>query len=422
MGLRRDTGFSRLTRLATRVALPRRRTARRRLTVMYVVMFLVSGVILLVITGTLAVRSSHSAVSPSAQAPQNALSQANAQIAQLRSQLSTESATAHAQADHQLLIGSLIALGVMSVISVVLGLVVAGRVLRPLREMADTTRRISADNLNERLAMPGPRDELKDLADTIDGLLERLEGAFAAQRRFVANASHELRTPLTTIRASLDVAVAKPGPVPPQTVALTERLRIELDQVDRLLDGFLVLARAQHGALPARQQVALGDLTARALTARAGEITAKHLVVQHTTSATGSADSSQAWVDGSHPLLTRMVDNVIDNAIAHNAEGGWIHAITGAEGHRATLTVETGGPVLDQAEVDQLIQPFRRLAAERTGSDQGAGLGLSIVAAIVTAHNGALSLHARSEGGLRVSIDLPLAAPAEHTAPAGVRA
>ena len=131
-----------------------------------------------------------------------------------------------------------------------LGWVVAGRALRPLRQITAATRRISDDNLHERLAVTGPDDELKELADTIDGLLARLEGAFAAQRRFVANASHELRTPLTTMRASLDVAVAKPEPVPPQTITLAGRLRAELDQVDRLLDGLLALARAQHGALP----------------------------------------------------------------------------------------------------------------------------------------------------------------------------
>jgi signal transduction histidine kinase len=269
--------------------------------------------------------------------------------------------------------------------------------------MTDTTQRISADNLHERLAMPGPRDELRDLADTIDALLERLEGAFAAQRRFVANASHELRTPLTTIRASLDVAVAKPEPAPPQTVALAGRLRTELDQVDRLLDGFLVLARAQHGVLPDRQTLAIEAVVSAALAARADAIAAKNLVVQHTTG------SDAAWVDGSQPLITRMVDNVIDNAIGHNTDGGWIHVMTRTEGGQAILVVETGGPVLDQAQVGQLAQPFRRLGTDRTGSDKGAGLGLSIVSAIATAHGGALGLHARPEGGMRVTITLPAA-------------
>jgi signal transduction histidine kinase len=214
-----------------------------------------------------------------------------------------------------------IALGVMAVVSVVAGWVVAGRVLRPLRDMTTAAQRISADSLHERLAMPGPRDELKDLADTIDALLERLDGAFAAQRRFTASASHELRTPLATMRASLDVAVAKPGPVPPETITLAGRVRAELDKVDELLEGLLVLARAQHGALPGRAVLPLGHVVSAALAAR----------------------------------------------------------------------------------------EFRRLGADRTGQDSGAGLGLSIVAAIAQAHRGSLELDARPGGGLTVTITLPLA-------------
>jgi len=413
-------GLRRLTRLATGLAL-RRRTARRRLTLLYVLMFLVSAVLLLAITGTLAVRSSSHAVKsssgPGRLGQPSALAQANARIQQLQAQLASAQSAARADVEHRLLIGSLIALAVMIVVSVILGLVVAGRVLRPLREMTDTTRRISADNLNERLAMPGPRDELKDLADTIDGLLERLEGAFAAQRRFVANASHELRTPLTTMRASLDVAVAKPEPVPEQTLLLATRLRAELDQVDGLLDGLLVLARAQHGVLPGRRTLALDGIVSAALAARAGAIAARHLVVRHDQARSG------AWVDGSQPLLSRMVANVIDNAISHNTDGGWIHVMTAtgpAKPTEVTLTVDTGGPLLDQAEVDQLAQPFRRLAPDRISTGQaGAGLGLSIVAAIAAAHDGALHLRARPEGGLRVVIELPQAQPVRAGATAG---
>jgi signal transduction histidine kinase len=259
--------------------------------------------------------------------------------------------------------------------------------------------------------MPGPADELTDLADTIDGLLERLEGAFAAQRRFVANASHELRTPLTTMRACVDVAVAKPEPVPAPTVALAGRLRTELDRVDRLLDGFLVLARAQHGDLPGQAAISLEYVVSTALAVRARAIAARNLTVHHATGPDGT------WVRGSQALLGRMVDNVIDNAIAHNIDGGWISTTTGADGRMARLVVETGGEVLDPQQVGQLAEPFRRLRADRTGSDDGAGLGLSIVAAIASAHGGTLDLQARPEGGLRVAIALPLAAQA---APAGV--
>jgi len=150
-------------------------------------------------------------------------------------------------------------------VSAALGWLVAGRALRPVRQMTAAAQHISEDNLHERLAVAGPRDELKELGDTIDGLLARLEGAFNAQRRFVANASHELRTPLTTMRASLDVALAKPEPVPPQTVALAGRLRAELDKVDALLEAFLVLARAQHHHLPGSTALPLDYVVGAAL-------------------------------------------------------------------------------------------------------------------------------------------------------------
>jgi len=390
-----------------------RRTVRMRLTALYGALFVVSGAVLLAITSGVVVSSSQVSVTAANQAGLPALTRDQIRIQQLRDQLANAEAQIHSGVSHGLLVGSAIALGIMTVVSVVLGWIVAGRVLRPLRQMTAATRRISADSLHERLAVAGPGDELKDLADTIDGLLERLEGAFAAQRRFVANASHELRTPLTTMRASVDVAVAKPEPVPAQTIALADRLRGELDRVDGLLDGFLALARAQHGDLPGQATLSLEYLTAAALAVRADAIAARHLTVHHVTGAEGT------WVTGSQPLLCRMVDNVADNAIGHNRDGGWISVTTGADEHMAHLVVETGGDVLDADQVSQLTQPFRRLGADRTGSDHGSGLGLSIVEAIATAHGGTLDLGPRPGGGLRVSIALPLA-PAGYLAGAGV--
>ena len=386
-----------------------RRTVRLRLTAMYGVMILVSGAIVLGIASGVVVARSSSEVAQSpgpGGRPQSALSRADARIQLLQHQLAAQGNRTASGLSHNLVIGSVIALGIMTVISLLVGWLVAGRVLRPLRRMTAATRRISADSLDERLAMPGPDDEMKDLADTIDGLLERLEGAFAAQRRFVANASHELRTPLTTMRAAVDVAVAKPGPVPPPTIVLADRLRNELDRVDQLLEGLLALARAQHGELPGRTTLPLDYVVSAALAARAGDVAAKHLTVRHTTGHGG------AWVTGSPALLSRLAENVIDNAIGHNPAGGWVSVATGADGRLAYLVVENGGDVLDQRQVAELGQPFRRLGADRTGSDTGSGLGLSIVAAIASAHLGTLDLRARPEGGLRVSITLPLAVPA----------
>jgi signal transduction histidine kinase len=373
-----------------------RRTLRLRIAALYGVPFLLSGAALLALSNVLARRGSATAAVPS-----GAGADAAAALAQAQSRMAEQQA-----ADmHQLLVGSAIALGVMVVVSAVLGWIVAGRLLRPLRAMTASARRISHDSLHERLAVPGPGDELKDLGDTIDELLARLEAAFAAQRRFVANASHELRTPLTTMRAALDVAVAKPGPVPPQTIALAARLRRELDQVDELLEGLLVLARAQHGVLPGLATLSLDDLVSAALGDRAAAITVMGLKVDHS-----GADGAR--VEGSHVLLRRMVDNVVDNAVRHNQPGGWIWVATGVDGEAAWLVVETGGAVLDRGQVAYLALPFRRLGADRTGSDRGAGLGLSIVAAIAEAHGGRLSLQARPEGGLRVGIVLSRAAGA----------
>jgi signal transduction histidine kinase len=386
----------------------RRRSVRFRLTATYGALFFVCGALLLALASGVTVgrSSAHVAVSPQAPPSGSALARANARIQALQNQLINQAGPNGnaASLTHTLVIASLIALAVMTVAAVALGWIMSGRALRPVRTMTAAAQRISEHNLDERLAMTGPDDELKELGDTIDGLLERLEGAFRAQRRFVANASHELRTPLTTMRASLDVALAKPDPAPPQTVALAGRLRAELDRIDRLLEAFLVLARAQHRDLPGHTVLPLDYAVSAALADQAAAIDTLRLTVQH------DGDPGGAWVAGSHALLSRMVENLIDNAVCHNQDGGWIRITAGTRDGRATLIVENGGPVLGQEQVSQLSQPFRRLGADRTGSDTGSGLGLSIVAAIAEAHGGTLSLHARDGGGLRVGIELPAAA------------
>ncbi len=226
--------------------------------------------------------------------------------------------------------------------------------------------------------MGGPRDELRDLSDTIDGLLERLEGSFAAQRRCPAPgdraaAAHQLRTPLATMRASLDVALAKPSPVP--AVSVADRLYGELDRVDRLLDGLLTLARSQHGDLQGAVTLSLDAVAVASLAARAEAIAARRLTV----SLSGCPDG--AWVTGNPELVCRMADNLVDNAIVHNERGGWVHVSVTADGPVASLVVENGGEVIDGDALAQLAQPFRRLGADRVGSDTEPA-GLSIVSAI----------------------------------------
>ncbi|MFI7423966.1 sensor histidine kinase [Nonomuraea sp. NPDC049684] len=373
------------------------RTVRLRFTLLYGGLFLASGAGLLVLVNLVGTPLSRTQPVPGGPGGRPAPAAAAEHIALLQAQL----ADVHATQSRQLLAGSVLALAVMAVVSIVLGRVVAGRVLRPLRTITAATRRISADNLHERLAVPGPADEVKDLADTIDGLLARLEGAFAAQRRFVADASHELRTPLATMRARLDVTVAKPDPVPTQTLALADRLRTDLDQVDRLLEGLLALARAQHGSLPDAAAITLDDLVRHTMDARAADLAARRLTLDDEGVAEG------VRTRGSVALVTRMVHNLVDNAIVHNQEGGWIRVEAAADGRWARLVVESGGDRLDPGQVARLGRPFQRLGADRTGSGDGSGLGLSIVAAVAQAHGGGLDLAARPEGGLRATVRLP---------------
>jgi len=305
---------------------------------------------------------------------------------------------------HSLLIWFGVALGVMAGLSAGLGWVMAGRVLAPLRRITATTQHISEENLHQRLALAGPSDEITDLASTIDALLARLEGAFDAQRAFVANASHELRTPLAMMHTSLDVAAAKSPPISQDAWVLSAKVREGLCQAERLVESFLVLARAERGVIDDLTVISLAQLAADALDTRADKAAAASVTLHR------SLDGAQ--VAGSQTLLSRMAVNLSDNAIRYNHPGGWVHVTTTTEGQSAHLIVENSGPVLGPAEAAQLGRPFRRGGTERTRSDGGVGLGLSIVAAIAAAHHGSTDIKARPEGGLRVVVTLPhLAAP-----------
>ena len=376
-----------------RVVLPRA-TIRWRLTLLYSVLFLTCSAALLAITYWLFANFAISPPKPGPGSPASAVNVATALAHQRSIGL------------HRLKVWSGISLAIMFVVSGVLGWVVAGRVLAPLRTITATAERISETNLHERLAMSGPRDELRLLADTIDRLLERLQEAFEAQRRFVANASHELRTPMAMMRTTLDVAIAKPGGVPAQTRELDAELRVDLDHADRLLEGFLTLARAQNGPPDKRAEVALRPLIDAALDARAAQIAANRLTVE--------THLAAVEVAGSPTLLVRMIENVIENAVRHNQPEGSIElTLARVDGQRARVIIDSSGPMLEQHAVAQLARPFKRLGEDRTGSQSGHGLGLSIVAAIAAAHDGSLDLHARAEGGLRVQITLPAAGVAE---------
>jgi signal transduction histidine kinase len=270
--------------------------------------------------------------------------------------------------------------------------------------MTAATRQISEENLHERLALSGPNDELKELGDTIDGLLARLEAAFDAQRRFVANASHELRTPLTLERAMIEVALADPNADAESLRAVCERVLAAGAEQERVIEALLTLARSQRG-LEERRPFDLAAVAEAALADLGPEPRVEAMLESAATS-------------GDQRLVERLVVNLLDNAVRHNVRDGWVRVRTRVEGERALLRVENTGPVVPADEVASLVEPFRRAAPERASHGGGLGLGLSIAAAIASAHDATLELRARPEGGLDVELALPYAGAASLTSAA----
>jgi signal transduction histidine kinase len=315
---------------------------------------------------------------------------ANARIADVRdAQLST------------LLTRSGVALGIMALASIGLGWLVAGRALRPVRTMSLRARGISERNLHERLALAGPDDELKELANTFDGLLGRLESAFESQRRFVANASHELRTPITLERALVEVALADPHPSVDSLKDTCRRVLTASEQQERLIEALLTLARSQRG-LEAREPVDLREVTAEIVRA----VPSDGLRVETTL--------GEASTIGDQAMVERLVANLVENAVHYNEPGGWVTAWTGLRDGLPTVEVSNSGPVVAGGDVDGLVKPFYRAGGNgngggRNGNARGVGLGLSIVQAIAEAHDASLTTEPRPEGGLRVAVAFPAA-------------
>jgi len=378
----------------TRPAGRPRRTVRLRLTLWYSSLFLISGAALLAITYGLMAQAligqtGPAAVCQAAGTGCHVIPAAQIQASALQAQL------------HALLTRSGLALAIMTVLSVALGWFIAGRALSPLRAITSAAREISAASLSQRLALGGPDDELKELADTIDGLLARLEASFSGQRRFIANAAHELRTPLARQRVISQVALADPGAASASLRAAHERVLACGAEQSRLIDGLLTLARGQAG-LDTRERFDLAAATAPVLAAREAEAQERQLTVE--------AALGPAPVTGSPGLAGQMAANLVDNALRHNCAGGHVKVTTTTANGRAVLTVANTGTAIPADQVERLFQPFRRLAADRTGGD-GLGLGLSIVQAIAEAHGAAVTARPRPGGGLSVEVAFA-AAPA----------
>jgi signal transduction histidine kinase len=294
---------------------------------------------------------------------------------------------------------SLIALIGLAVVAFAFGYVMAGRVLAPLGRITRTARGVVSSDLKRRIELDGPDDELKELADTFDEMLDRLERSFDAQRRFVANASHELRTPLAINRTLLEVQLSDPE-ASQDLQQLGKTLLATNERSEQLVEGLLLLARSDNEIVD-RKPVDLAEAASQALDQTRGEAQAKGVQLR--------SALEPAVVQGNGVLLERIALNLVQNAVRYNVpEDGWVEAVTRVDSGHAILLVANTGPLVPAYEVDNLFEPFRRLRTERTGSDKGVGLGLSIARSVARAHGGVITAEPREGGGLVMRVSIPL--------------
>ncbi|MGZ4185620.1 MAG: sensor histidine kinase [Solirubrobacteraceae bacterium] len=373
-----------------------RRSARLRLTLLYSGMFLALGTGIVVVIFLV---GSHGAVVNSSSAAAAPVGAPNAPA------VNDVVSQQHSADVDRLLAASWVTLAVTALVSAVLGWFLAGRVLRPLREMTAAAQTISAGNLHERLALTGPDDEFKQLGDTFDDLLSRLEQSFGAQRRFVANAAHELRTPLTVERAVLQVALANPDASAASLRSACQELLASGRDHERLLDSLLTLATSERG-IQSREPIGLAAVAESVLESVRPEIERGSLTL--------TGERAPATVNGDRALIECLVANLVENAIRYNEPGGGVEVRTYANAGLSVLSVVNTGPAVPLGEVERLFEPFRRLAADRTAADgQHHGLGLSIVRAVAMAHRATVTAVPGVDGGLAVTVRFPNIATAD---------
>ncbi|GGQ95078.1 MULTISPECIES: sensor histidine kinase [Streptomyces] len=387
-----------------------RPTIRIRLTLLYGGMFLIAGILLLSIIYLLAAQ----AISTGNQPPfkivnaTGVIKVASTDCSGLTAEsgLTQFNSAVSACIDHQrqaalddLLSRSLLALLGLAVIAFAFGYAMAGRVLSPLGRITRTARAVAGSDLSRRIELDGPDDELKELADTFDDMLERLQRAFTAQQRFVGNASHELRTPLAINRTLLEVHLSDPG-APVELQQLGKTLLATNERSEQLVEGLLLLARSDNQIVE-RKPVDLAEVAEQAIDQVHAEAAAKGVVIR--------GEQKPAVVQGNGVLLERIALNLVQNAVRYNVpEGGWVEVTTEVQHGQAVLVVSNTGPVVPAYEIDNLFEPFRRLRTERTGSDKGVGLGLSIVRSVARAHGGHIAAQPREGGGLVMRVTFPV--------------
>jgi len=319
--------------------------------------------------------------------------------------VSQAAADAQHKAGAYLLHTGLIYFAIIVVIGTTGGYLLAKQALRPVARLTRTARQLSTETLDQRINLGGPDDELRELADTFDEMLVRLDAAFDSQRLFVANASHELRTPLSVIRTELEVTLSDPDADVAELRRMGEVVAGATERAQRLVDSLMTLARLQavgQGELEVAERVDLAALVPGVVDAVAAEAKEKNITVE--------LDAEAAVTVGDPRLLERLVGNLVENAIRHNVPDGWLRLSTGETADRAWLHVSNGGAVIPPGDVDRLFEPFRRGGRVRTAT-RGAGLGLAIVRLIVEAHHGRLQAAAPPFGGLAVRIELKKAGP-----------
>jgi signal transduction histidine kinase len=378
---------------------------RRRLTLLYCLVSVVSGVVLIVIMWALAVGLGQSDVrmvpeqQPVADQPVRPVPGAPLEDpAEIPADRPAVPVPQRTEFDAEMLVLPGLALAIMAVLSLLVGWVVAGRMLRPVLTMTERLHRISDRNMHERLSMPGPRNELKDLADTVDGLLGRLESALDAQKRFVANAAHELRTPLTIERALLEEPLIDDAASLESYRENFDRLLTITDQRTQLLESLLTLAGSEQA--PARvEPVDVGALVERTLRDRVAEVARGGLTIESTV--------PPVRVPGDEVLLARLLANLVDNALHYNVPGGTVEITGRRRVGRFVVAVTNTGQVVPADQVDRLFEPFQRL--NRAADDSHHGLGLSIVRAIASVHGAKLTARANPTGGLHVEVAFALA-------------
>ena len=292
--------------------------------------------------------------------------------------------------------------GIIVIIGTTGGYLLAKQALRPIAKLTQTARALSTDTLDQRINLGGPDDELRELADTFDEMLARLDQAFDSQRLFVANASHELRTPLSVIRTELEVTLSDPDADPDELRRMGTVVASAAERAQRLVTSLLTLARLQAvggGELEVSEPVDLSRLVPVAISAVASEAEEKGVRIE--------TEVEEAVTVGDPRLLERLVGNLVENGIRHNVQGGWLRITTGQTSDKVWLHVANGGAVIPNGDVDRLFEPFRRGAGKVRTATKGAGLGLAIVRLIVEAHHGRLQAAAPPFGGLAVRVELP---------------